>query len=83
LQSFDETVSNTTSGSIEIAGLTYTPNGKRASLTDGNSHVTSYTYDGFDRLSRTSFADSSTEGYTYDAAGNVLTVSTEEFQYAG
>jgi RHS repeat-associated protein len=57
----------------------YTPNGKPASLTDGQvptGNVTSYAYDGLDRLATTTWPDSSTEGLGYDADGNVLTRKT-------
>jgi RHS repeat-associated protein len=60
---------------------TYTPNGKLASVTDGENNTTTFEYDGHDRLSKTRYpvaatgalASSTTdyEGLTYDANGNV------------
>src|SRR3569832_899427 len=35
--------------------LTYSPNGRTVSATDGEGNTTSYTYDGFDRLSKTAY----------------------------
>jgi RHS repeat-associated protein len=61
--------------------LTYSNNGKLASLKDGENNLTTYTYDGFDRLAKTQFPSptkgagtSSATDYeqlTYDVAGNV------------
>jgi RHS repeat-associated protein len=51
--------------------LTYSNNGKLATLKDANSNITSYTYDGFDRLQTTTFADTSHEDLAYDANSNV------------
>jgi RHS repeat-associated protein len=61
--------------------LTYSNNGKLATLLDGESNLTTYEYDGFDRLSKTRYPSttkgsgtSSTTDYeqlTYDANGNV------------
>jgi RHS repeat-associated protein len=51
--------------------LTYSNNGKLATLKDANTNITSYTYDGFDRLQTTTFADTSHEDLAYDANSNV------------
>jgi RHS repeat-associated protein len=61
--------------------MTYSNNGKLASLTDGESNKTSYIYDGFDRLSQTQYPSttkgagtsnsSDYEQLAYDANGNV------------
>lgn len=51
----------------------YTPNGKIASIADGNGNAISYTYDGLDRVIKTTWPDASYAADTYDAAGNVLT----------
>lgn len=67
-----------TAQQITVA-TTYSPDGMRLSVTDGNSNMTSYAYDGFNRLSKTSYplpstsnASSSTdfETYGYDNVGN-------------
>lgn len=60
---------------------TYTPNGKLATVTDGENNRTTFEYDGHDRLSKTRYpvatvaalASSTTdyEQLTYDANGNV------------
>jgi RHS repeat-associated protein len=64
---------------IDEATLTYTANGKVATLVDGTGNLTTMVYDGFDRTSRMRYPNtggggSSTsdyQNYTYDAAGNV------------
>ena len=53
-------------------GYTYTPTGRRASMTDA-SGLTSYTYDTRDRL-LTKGTPFGTITYTYDAQGNMLTL---------
>lgn len=63
------------------ATLTYSNNGKLATLKDAENNLTTYEYDGFDRLSKTRMPNttkgsgtSSTTDYeqlTYDAASNV------------
>ncbi len=60
---------------------TYTPNGKTATVKDGENNLTTYEYDGFDRLAKTRYpvvtlgSDSSSstdyEQLSYDANGNV------------
>lgn len=57
-----------------LASQTYTPNGRRAALTDAGNHTTGFAYDGLDRLSLATYPDSSTESLTYDA--NILTRTT-------
>ena len=52
----------------------YTPTGKRASMTDA-SGTTTYTYDNRDRL-LTKSTPFGTLTYTYDAAGNVLSLKS-------
>ncbi len=54
--------------------FTYTPTGKRASMTDA-SGATVYTYDNLDRLI-TKVTPQGTLNYTYDAAGNVTSMSS-------
>jgi RHS repeat-associated protein len=55
--------------------FTYTPTGKRASMTDA-SGTTNYTvYDSRDRL-KTKVTPEGTLNYTYDAHGNVLTIAS-------
>lgn len=61
--------------------LTYTNNGKVASLLDADNNLTAYVYDGFDRLSQTLFPNGSQgaddsdgsdyEQLTYDANSNI------------
>lgn len=51
--------------------VSFTPNGKVASVTDGNGNVTAYAYDGFDRLLTTTYSGGSYEQYGYDPNGNV------------
>jgi RHS repeat-associated protein len=62
---------------------TYTPNGKRASVTDANGNRAEMRYDGHDRQNRWVFPSKTTPGtvnesdfesYTYDAAGNRLSL---------
>lgn len=52
--------------------FTYTPTGKRASMTD-SSGTTTYTYDSQDRL-KTKSTPQGTLSYSYDAAGNVASM---------
>lgn len=54
--------------------FTYTPTGKRASMTDGTG-TTSYTYDTLDRLV-TKATPEGTLTYSYDAAGNVASMAS-------
>lgn len=71
-------------GTADVANdqtLTYSANGKRATVTDAKGNVTSFAYDGFDRLSRTCFQVASSaacagapadyEQFAYDPNGNV------------
>jgi RHS repeat-associated protein len=52
--------------------LTWTSNGRVASLKDGNNNSTAYTYDTFDRLSKTTYPGGTYEqNSTYDANGNL------------
>jgi RHS repeat-associated protein len=62
---------------------TYTPNGKRASVTDANGNRAEMRYDGHDRQNRWVFPSKTTPGtvnesdfesYTYDEAGNRLSL---------
>lgn len=59
-------------GAQSFEQTNYTPNGKVASVTDGNGNVTTAGYDGFDRLTTTTFPGGSYEQLTYDANGNVV-----------
>ena len=61
------------------ATYTWSPNGKRTSVTDANGNKASMTYDGFDRQIRWNFPSLTTTGqvsttdyeaYGYDASGN-------------
>lgn len=63
----------------DVSIFTYTGNGKRASLTDGEGNKASFTYDGFDRQTHWYFPSKTTKGvhstsdyesYVYDANGN-------------
>jgi RHS repeat-associated protein len=54
--------------------FTYTPTGKRATMTDA-SGTTIYTYDAQDRL-QTKATPQGTLTYTYDAAGNVASMTS-------
>jgi RHS repeat-associated protein len=54
--------------------FTYTPTGKRATMTDA-SGVTTYTYDNLDRL-KTKTTPQGTLSYTYDTAGNVASIQS-------
>lgn len=60
-------------GAQSFEQTSYTPNGKVASVTDGNGNVTTAGYDGFDRQTTTTFPGGSYEQLTYDANGNVVT----------
>jgi RHS repeat-associated protein len=70
----------TTDAATERA-MTWTNNGRMASLTDADNNKTSYFYDGFDRLSQTQYPSltkgagtsnsADFEQFTYDANGNV------------
>jgi RHS repeat-associated protein len=57
-----------------VERFTYTPTGKRASMTDA-SGTTTYTYDSVDRLSSKA-TPQGTLSYTYDPAGNVSSISS-------
>lgn len=68
----------------DVVTSSYTPNGRLATVTDGEVNMTTYEYDGFDRLLKTRFPSttkgagtSSTTDYeqlTYDAGSNVISV---------
>lgn len=60
-------------GAQAFEQTSYTPNGKVASVTDGNGNVTTAGYDGFDRQTTTTYPGGSYEQLTYDANGNVVT----------
>ena len=79
------------------ATYTYTPNGKRASVTDANGNRAEMRYDGHDRQNRWVFPSKTTAGsvnesdyesYTFDDAGNRLSMrkrdgQTLTYQYDG
>jgi RHS repeat-associated protein len=54
----------------------YTPNGRVAVVTDGNSNCLRFAYDGLDRLRRETFADGSFQELAYDPGGNVTQAVT-------
>jgi YD repeat-containing protein len=60
----------------------YTANGRDATFTDANGHVTANSYDGADRRSEATYAYgtglASSESFTYDADSNVLTRTTRK-----
>ena len=80
--------SNTAIQAAPLESYTYTVNGKRKTLKDGNGNVSTWVYDGQDRLaslqypSKTRGAGTSNaadvESYTYDADGNVLTFTRRD-----
>lgn len=57
-------------GAVLLESRTYTPDGLRASSSDGNGNLTSFIYDGFDRLQKRVDADGKFDGYEYDANNN-------------
>jgi len=68
-------------GQRDVVTVTYTNNGKQATVTDGKNNKTTYEYDGFDRLARLWFPSPTTAGtssttdyeeYSYDAASNII-----------
>ncbi|MBE1525993.1 RHS repeat-associated protein [Sphingopyxis sp. OAS728] len=79
----------------DYATYTYSPNGKRMSLTDARGYKASMTYDAFDRQTRWNFPSPTTPGvvsvtdyeeYGYDANGNRTSLrkrdgSTIAYQY--
>jgi RHS repeat-associated protein len=79
----------------DYATYTYSPNGKRTSLTDARGYKASMTYDGLDRQSKWNFPSPTTPGvvsttdyeeYGYDANGNRTSLrkrdgSTITYQY--
>ncbi|MFN9729852.1 MAG: RHS repeat-associated core domain-containing protein, partial [Pseudomonadota bacterium] len=83
----DGQVQDVTSGSgTAVASTdryTYTLNGLRATLRDGQGNLSTWVYDGFDRVSRLSYPSTTVgagtssatdfEAYTYDANGNRAT----------
>lgn len=82
-------------GTADVADefvATFTPNGRRATLTDGESNRTTYIYDGHDRLYQTRYPHPTTkntsntsdyEQLTYDAAGNVTARRLRDGQTIG
>lgn len=81
----------TTAPSMET--ITYTGNGKTATLQDGNGNLTAYAYDGFDRPARICFQTASPtqcatsptnfEASTFDAGGNVTKRRLRDGQEVG
>ena len=69
-------ITDTTSGSIQLEAHAYWPNGEAKSFTDANAHTTGFAYDGFVRLKTTTYPDSSTESFAYDLNSNLLTKTT-------
>ena len=68
---------------IDVHTVTFTTNGKVATLTDGRGNRTTYEYDGFDRLLKTRFPSPTTAGtssttdyeqLSYDVNSNVATI---------
>lgn len=77
---------------IDDATYTYSPNGKRLSLTDANGNLAAMTYDGFDRLSRWTFPSATTKGqvnpsdyeeYGYDANYNRVSLRKRDGRTIG
>lgn len=70
--------------------VTFTANGKVATLTDARGNLTTYAYDGHDRLKKTSYPSKTTTGTssttdyeqvnTYDANGNILALRLRDGQ---
>ncbi|HEY0313478.1 MAG TPA: RHS repeat-associated core domain-containing protein [Allosphingosinicella sp.] len=75
-----------TSDAADLSTMTYSSNGKVASVTDAEGNKTSYVYDGFDRLYQTLYPSSSKgagssdssnyEQFLYDDNGNVTSQRT-------
>ena len=57
-------------GTTPNVAYTYTPDGQRASMTDGTG-TTSYTYDSLNRLTATTNGAGQSVGYAYDLKGSV------------
>ena len=54
----------------------FSANGKRMSLTDAKTNVTTYQYDDFDRISKMIFPDNSFVGYSYDTRNRLTGLQT-------
>ncbi|MEA1675399.1 RHS repeat-associated core domain-containing protein [Nitrospirillum sp. BR 11163] len=58
-----------------ISGTSYTANGLKATMVDGNNHTTSYTYDGFNRLTLVTYPTANgatySDAYGYDNASQM------------
>ncbi|TWB09307.1 RHS repeat-associated protein [Nitrospirillum amazonense] len=58
-----------------IAATSYTANGLKATMVDGNNHTTSYTYDGFNRLTQVTYPTANgttySDAYGYDNASQM------------
>ena len=62
-----------------FASYTYTPNGQRASASDGRANViVAYTYDGFDRPSQSWYGDGTHEQTDYDAASQPVMLTNRQ-----
>lgn len=68
-------LSRSTPGETAVS-FTYTPSGKRSTMTDA-SGTTTYTYDSMDRLSSKATPEG-TLSYTYDAAGNLASMQSAD-----
>ncbi len=71
--SLNRLTSRSTVGEPTVS-FTYTPTGKRQTMTDG-SGTTNYYYDSLDRL-KTKATPEGTLSYTYDAAGHLASMSS-------
>ncbi len=59
---------------------TLNANGRPASITDPNGHITAFQYDANGRITRTTYPDSGYEQQTWDALGRRTSVTNEEGQ---
>jgi RHS repeat-associated protein len=60
---------------VQVFEYTYTPTGRRETVTDGRG-ITGYAYDDLERLVQITQPDGRQMGYGYDAAGNRLSITT-------
>jgi len=79
-------------GQRDEVTITYTNNGRQATVADAKGNLTTYEYDGFDRLSKTRYPSPTTPGtssttdyeqLTYDAASNIISLRLRDGQTIG